>query len=325
MKKIDTSNIALGVRRQGFTKGSLDHLQEGISESLTDLIKGLTSQTASVVALFGVVNSGSGLNYNISAGSLFYNGEDYTIPVFVGTASAGQVPVLSIVSTPRAGDPVKFSDGNSFNVNLIRTMQWSFGASGSGLSDYLALQRLSNLLDALLNITNSFNTVASNLASEASTRATADSNEASTRSTAVSNEASTRATNDTAETNARIAADALKANKAQNAWTSLTLKNGWGGVLKYRIDELGKIHLSGVINTNSATQPQFCDTPGAINPGSTLIIPSLVVGRNAAGSAFSTPPSCLVKLNATEMTMSTNYTASWFYEFRNFSYWPDEQ
>jgi hypothetical protein len=152
MKTLVLSNIIQGVRRLGAVKATFEHLQEAILESTSDILYGILAQVSGVTALFGCVNSGSGSNYIISAGSVYYNGEIYKVDAFSGTAGGGQVPVLTLATTYRAGDPVKYSDNNNYNTHAIRKLAWGFAASGSGLSDYSALSRLntrinSNLLD----------------------------------------------------------------------------------------------------------------------------------------------------------------------------------
>jgi len=141
MKKLDLSNIVAGVRKLGATKATLEHMQEGYSEITKAILLGLLSQSTGVSVLHGCVNNGSGSNYDITSGAVYYDSEVFEVPAFVGTAGGGQVPVLSIVTTYRTGDPVKYSDNNTFNTHAVRTMAWAFGASGSGLVDFSALVR----------------------------------------------------------------------------------------------------------------------------------------------------------------------------------------
>lgn len=136
MKKIDTSNIVENTRRQPFTKASYDHLQQAFQEVFTDILKGLTSDAAGVVLLHGCVDADPDADdYDISAGALLYQGEVFQIDAFIGS-DAVLVPVLSIVTTYHADDPVKFTDNNDFNVHEIRKMKWTMAASGSGIADF---------------------------------------------------------------------------------------------------------------------------------------------------------------------------------------------
>lgn len=146
MKKILTSNIVENVRRQPFNKASLEHIQEAFQEVFADLLKGLTDNAAGVVVLHGCVDSDPDANdYDISAGAVLYNGEVFQVDAFVGS-DATDVPVLSLVETYRAGDPVKFSDNNDYNVHVIRKLQWSMATAGSGIVDFDQLVRFKDTL-----------------------------------------------------------------------------------------------------------------------------------------------------------------------------------
>ncbi|MFD0997668.1 hypothetical protein ACFQ21_00050 [Ohtaekwangia kribbensis] len=142
MKKILTGNIVENVRRQPFNKASVDHIQEAYTEIISELVKGIVNDEAGVMCIRGCVDSDAGATaWNISAGAVAYNGEVYLVPAFVGSHGSN-VPVLSLTTTYRAGDPVKFSDNNEYNVHEIKTAVWSMGASGSGLVDFSALKRM---------------------------------------------------------------------------------------------------------------------------------------------------------------------------------------
>lgn len=137
MKYLDLSNIVSGVRRLGAVRATFDHIMEAITENSDAIMRAINNNNqTNVILLWGCVNSGSGLNYIISAGAVYYQGEIYQVPAFTGTATGVQVPSLSIVTSNRAGDPVKYSDNNTFNTHKIRTMAWTIGASGAGLCDF---------------------------------------------------------------------------------------------------------------------------------------------------------------------------------------------
>lgn len=142
MKKLVLSNIQAGVRKLGAIKATFEHLQESYVEAIANLIKGLIAGATAPVAIHGCVNSGSGANYNISAGAIYHNSEIFEIDAFVGTASGADVPVLSLLTTWRAGDPVNYSDGSTHNTHTVRKYGWSFAASGSGLADFSAVVTL---------------------------------------------------------------------------------------------------------------------------------------------------------------------------------------
>lgn len=152
MKSLDLSNIVSAVRRLGAVRATFDHLQESVQETTDALARSLTSNNqTNLVLLYGCVNSGTGLNYIISAGAVYYQGEIYLVQAFTGTATGVQVPSLSIVTSWRAGDPVKYSDNNNFNTHKIRTMLWTIGASGAGLSDFSGLVTPVSISEATLN------------------------------------------------------------------------------------------------------------------------------------------------------------------------------
>lgn len=142
MKKLVLSNIQSGVRKLGAVKATLEHIQEAYTEAIASMFTAFIAGASAPVSIHGCVNSGVGSDYNISAGAIYHNGEVFDIDAFVGTAGGGQVPVLSLATTWRAGDPAKYSDGSSHNTHTIRKYQWSFGASGSGLADFSAIVTL---------------------------------------------------------------------------------------------------------------------------------------------------------------------------------------
>lgn len=141
MKKILSNNIAENVRRQPFTKASYEHIQEAFQEVFAHILKGLTAEAGGVVVLWGITDSDPDApDFNLSAGAVLYDGEVYDVDAFVGS-HVSDVPVLSLEETFRAGDPVKFSDNNEFNVHAIRKLKWTMGVSGSGIVDFSALKR----------------------------------------------------------------------------------------------------------------------------------------------------------------------------------------
>lgn len=127
-----------------FKKGTLNFLQDAHKETIANLIIGLIGSSfnaLNVYVLYGCENSGSGLNYNITSGYVFYLGELYALDSTTFTASAGQVGVLSIITTQFTtdADPVTFTDASVNNVHDIRKMQVTSGASGSGLANYSSI------------------------------------------------------------------------------------------------------------------------------------------------------------------------------------------
>jgi hypothetical protein len=143
MKKLLTSSINNTV---GFPvkSGTIDFLQLAYQEAITAIannLVGAKTNTTDFFILYGCKNSGTGLNYNISAGAILYSGEVFLVPAAVFTAPGGQVAVgnfLTAFYTTNA-DPVLFTDGVNRNVHQVKTMTFAAGVSGSGASDFSTL------------------------------------------------------------------------------------------------------------------------------------------------------------------------------------------
>lgn len=141
MKKLDTSAISAST---GFPvkSGTLQHIQAAYTEALAESIKamiGLGYDPTKVYILGGLINSGTGLTYNITAGSVFFNGEVYIVPAFAGTIVGPNVLVGIITTTFFSAvnaDPVQFTDGVPRNVHQIRQIVLQSGLSGSGTANY---------------------------------------------------------------------------------------------------------------------------------------------------------------------------------------------
>lgn len=143
MKTIDTSNVTSS-SRQPLLGRSITHLNEGMVETFNSILKRIITNytTNDVVIIDGLVDSGTvGVNYNISAGSVYYNGELYQVAAGSG-AFAGTVAVLTATTTYQTGDPVTMTDGTLKNVHKINTMVISNAASGSGTKDYSSCKKL---------------------------------------------------------------------------------------------------------------------------------------------------------------------------------------
>lgn len=143
MKKINTSNVT-STAKQPLLGRSITHLTEGIVETFNSVLKKIiySYSAGDVVILEGLVDSGTvGVNFNISAGSVYYNGEVYQVAAASGVY-AGTVAVLTLTTTYQSGDPVQFTDGSTHNVHEINKMVISNAASGSGTKDYTACKKL---------------------------------------------------------------------------------------------------------------------------------------------------------------------------------------
>ena len=140
MKKLKTNNIASNVA-QPIKKGSLDHLQQSYAEALDALGRSIVGSydASKIYVLYGCVNTGSGLNYIISAGAVFFNGEVFLVDAATFTSPGGQVAVGTVTETyvlAASADPVLFTDGSTNNVHLVRKVVIASGVSGSGTGDY---------------------------------------------------------------------------------------------------------------------------------------------------------------------------------------------
>lgn len=141
MKKLDVSAVSAS-NALPFKSGSIIHIQNAYQEAIAEGIKGLIGAAydpGEVYILNGLVNSGSGSNYNISSGSVFFNGEVYLVDSASFTTTGLQVAVANIVTTFFTGlnaDGVEFGDGVIRNIHQIRKVTLSAGLSGSGIGNY---------------------------------------------------------------------------------------------------------------------------------------------------------------------------------------------
>lgn len=142
MKKLDTSFIT-PTASQPIKQGTLDFLQQSYQELANSIVQNIIGagiyNPAIMYKLYGCVNSGSGLNYFISSGAVFYNGEIYLVPSTTFTAPSGQVAIATLDTqfvTAANADPTIFTDGSSHNVHQNRVIKIIAGTTGSGIVDY---------------------------------------------------------------------------------------------------------------------------------------------------------------------------------------------
>lgn len=140
MKKLDVSAISNsnGMPVKG---GTLKFIQDAYQEALNAIASNLLGKSVDntkLYRLFGVNNSGSGLNFNISAGALYYNGEVFLVDATTFTAASGRTAVAEIITTQftTQADPVLFTDGIERNVHNIRKIRFVSGLSGAGIADF---------------------------------------------------------------------------------------------------------------------------------------------------------------------------------------------
>lgn len=145
MRNLDTSAITTTVGMP-FKAGTFVHLQAAYKEAIDMACRALVNnyQVNTVYRLYGCINTGTGLNYIISAGALFYNGEVYLVDAISFTAPAGQVAVAQMSQAffidPTA-DPVTFDDGGSRSIHQINKIGIAAGLSGSGIADFASFKR----------------------------------------------------------------------------------------------------------------------------------------------------------------------------------------
>lgn len=127
--------------------GTLQFVQASYAEIVAENIKsliGLGYDPTVVYILAGLINSGTGLTYSITAGSVFFNGEVFLVPAFAGTIVGPNVLVGVITTAFFAAvnaDPVEFTDGVPRNVHQIRTIVLQAGLSGSGSGNYVNFKK----------------------------------------------------------------------------------------------------------------------------------------------------------------------------------------
>ncbi|CAB4130956.1 hypothetical protein UFOVP129_38 [uncultured Caudovirales phage] len=162
MKILDVTMVTDS--KQFFPKeGTLVFLQDAYKEQLSNLAQSLINglgnaySSSTVYVLWGCVNSGSGSNFIISAGAVFYNGEIFSVDAVSLTVSGGNIPVANIVTTQYTvnADPVTFSDSTTANIHNIRKVSIGSGTAGSGISNYTDLVALNFVTPSqVLTLTN---------------------------------------------------------------------------------------------------------------------------------------------------------------------------
>lgn len=141
MRKLDISAIST-TNAMPVKSGIWEHIQLAYQESIAELGKGLFGSQydpTKVYILNGCKNTGSGSSYDISAGSVFFNGEVFLVDAATFTISGSNVARAAIETTFYSGvqaDGVEFTDGVSRNIHQIRKAAYGPGLAGSGIGDY---------------------------------------------------------------------------------------------------------------------------------------------------------------------------------------------
>lgn len=139
MKRLSTVPIS-DAAQMPLKKGTLQFLQDANLEALAAILKshiGDAYNANTVYIMFGVKNSGSGANYVISAGAVFYQGEIFLVDA-TSFSTSGNVAIFQIITTQYGtyADPVTFSDATVHNVHDIRKVQVLAGTTGTGIADF---------------------------------------------------------------------------------------------------------------------------------------------------------------------------------------------
>ena len=147
MKRNDYSNYNRGQEISGVT---FQQHQNQVIETLNSVMLSLGMDPTAKTVLWGLENSGTGTNYDVSAGAIFTQGEIFLVDAFSGT-SATQVPVLNPV-TLEVGDPVRFADGSIEAVHLDHKYQISLDIEGAGEVNFSNLVQLKDVLSVMLDV-----------------------------------------------------------------------------------------------------------------------------------------------------------------------------
>lgn len=147
MRKLDVSAITESVAMP-VKAGVFEHLQSAYQEALAELAKcffGANYDSSKAYILNGLVNTGQGNDFEITAGAVFYNGEIYLVDAAAFATAGEEVAVCTIdvsfyVNGNRA-DPVQFAgDGEQRNIHQIRKIKIASGLPGSGVANFSALR-----------------------------------------------------------------------------------------------------------------------------------------------------------------------------------------
>ncbi len=211
---------------------------DALKEVASAIVQSIGIVPGQVTVLHGLEQVSGAPDYEISPGAIFYDGEVYLCDGINGN-DGGNVPVLSIVQTA-IGQPSKFSDFEDRQTHFERKAVIQFAATGSGISDYLdvvsAKSKLSELIELDTKLANLKNEILGGAGAQFDTLAELQA-----------------ALGDDEDFAANVLAQiALKANKAQGAWTAIPMNAQYsvrlGMTPQYRVDQFGVVHLRGQIS-----------------------------------------------------------------------------
>jgi len=139
MKILDLSPITT-TNEFPVKSGTLQFIQDSYKESLAQALSSLieSMDSTQVYILSGLYNSGSGSNYNVSQGVVYFDGELFDVPAFSFTLSGSELPYPSVNITQYTtnADPVTFTDGTPRNVHNIRTLVVTNTTTYAGIMEY---------------------------------------------------------------------------------------------------------------------------------------------------------------------------------------------
>lgn len=140
-RQFDTSGIVSPVKAR-FTKRSFTHINSALDDITGQMGPALIPSytTNDVIVLSGCVVGGTTTfpgTATVTAGSIYYNGRTYSVDANASIILAsGQIPVWTIATTYIAGDPVVFTDANTYNFHEIKKFSLVAANSGSGIADW---------------------------------------------------------------------------------------------------------------------------------------------------------------------------------------------
>lgn len=142
MKKVKHTDIT-NTSAMPFKSGTLEHLQSAHIQTTQAAITTMQGTTP-LVGIFGGILYGcnvgyTGLNWAVTAGAVFLNGEVFECDAASGTLVGTDVIVGTITTTNITAanyDPSEFSDSTLYNVHEVRKIVWTTGASGSADVNY---------------------------------------------------------------------------------------------------------------------------------------------------------------------------------------------
>jgi hypothetical protein len=139
MYKLNISPIS-DTAQMPIKKGTLEFLRLSHQLDLDQILQGIIGANYNpfkFYVLWGCENSGSGSNYNISNGAVFFAGEVFEVIGAAFSVPVGQVAQFAASNSQYTidADPVTFTDSNTYNVHDIRKYTFQAGAS-DGVTDY---------------------------------------------------------------------------------------------------------------------------------------------------------------------------------------------